>query len=154
MVSECAAESSRQRRRHLESPALGAVPHVDPLRVRSTVAEGSPFDPACADYYERALFNGILGSQHPADGSKLYYVPLGAGYWKLFGTPQHDYWCCTGTMSEQFARLGDAIYFRDDDGINIGRCKVSPSRADVTLVPFCGLFDERYAIYWKVTRDG
>ncbi len=76
-------------------------------------------DPACADYYERALFNGILGSQHPADGSKLYYVPLGAGYWKLFGTPFHDYWCCTGTMSEQFARLGDAIYFRDADGIYV-----------------------------------
>jgi DUF1680 family protein len=31
-------------------------------------------DPACADYYERALFNRILGSQHPADGSKLYYT--------------------------------------------------------------------------------
>ncbi|HSS51474.1 MAG TPA: beta-L-arabinofuranosidase domain-containing protein, partial [Thermoanaerobaculia bacterium] len=25
-------------------------------------------DPACADYTERALFNGILGTQHPADG--------------------------------------------------------------------------------------
>ncbi len=76
-------------------------------------------DPACADYYERALFNGILGTQHPADGSKLYYVPLGAGYWKLFGTPLHDYWCCTGTMSEPFAKLGDAIYFRDEDGIYV-----------------------------------
>ena len=33
-------------------------------------------DAAAADYYERALFNGILGSQHPADGEKLYYVSL------------------------------------------------------------------------------
>ncbi len=74
-------------------------------------------DPACADYYERALFNGILGVQHPDDGSKLYYVPLAAGYWKLFGAPQHDYWCCTGSMSEAFAKLGDSIYFHDDDGI-------------------------------------
>jgi DUF1680 family protein len=76
-------------------------------------------DPACADYYERALFNGILGSQHPRDGEKLYYVNLAAGLWKLFGTPGHDYWCCTGTMSESFSRLGDSIYFHDDAGVYV-----------------------------------
>jgi DUF1680 family protein len=74
-------------------------------------------DPSAADYYERALFNGILGVQHPADGSKLYYVPLQSGFWKLFGTPTQDYWCCTGSMSEAFAKLGDSIYFHDDDGV-------------------------------------
>ena len=76
-------------------------------------------DPACADYYERALWNGILGTQHPSDGSKLYYLPLAPGYWKLFGTPRADYWCCTGSGSESFAKLGDSIYFRDDDGIYV-----------------------------------
>jgi uncharacterized protein len=76
-------------------------------------------DPACADYYERALLNGILGSQHPTDGEKLYYVNLATGLWKLFGTPTQDYWCCTGTMSEQFARLGDGIYFHDDAGVYV-----------------------------------
>jgi DUF1680 family protein len=71
-------------------------------------------DPACADYYERALWNGIVGSQHPSDGDKLYYVNLQSGLWKLFGTPTQDYWCCTGTMSEAFAKLGDSIYFQDE----------------------------------------
>ena len=74
-------------------------------------------DPRAADYYERALFNGILGSQHPADGDKMYYVSLAPGLWKLFGTPFHDYWCCTGTMSEAHAKLGDSIYFHDADGV-------------------------------------
>ncbi len=74
-------------------------------------------EPACADFYERALFNGILGSQHPRDGEKLYYVNLASGLWKLFGTPVHDYWCCTGTMSEAFSKLGDSIYFHDDAGV-------------------------------------
>ncbi len=74
-------------------------------------------DPACADYYERALWNGILTSQHPADGEKLYYVSLASGLWKLFGTPFHDYWCCTGTMSESYAKLGDSIYFHDAAGL-------------------------------------
>jgi len=74
-------------------------------------------DPACADYYERALFSATLGVQHPDDGSKLYYVPLQSGFWKLFGVPAHDYWCCTGSMSEAFAKLGDSIWFHDDDGV-------------------------------------
>jgi DUF1680 family protein len=76
-------------------------------------------DPACADYFERALFNGILGSQHPRDGEKLYYVSLAPGLWKLFGTPYQDYWCCTGTMSEAFSKLGDSIYFQDEAGVYV-----------------------------------
>ncbi|HET7790865.1 MAG TPA: beta-L-arabinofuranosidase domain-containing protein, partial [Gemmatimonadales bacterium] len=76
-------------------------------------------DPACADFYERALWNGILGSQHPADGEKMYYVSLAPGLWKLFGTPGQDYWCCTGTMSEAFSKLGDSIYFQDDAGLYV-----------------------------------
>ena len=74
-------------------------------------------DPACADYYERALWNGIMGVQHPEDGNKLYYVPLQSGFWKMFGTPTQDYWCCTGSMSEAFAKLADSIYFQDGDGL-------------------------------------
>ena len=70
-------------------------------------------DPRAADYYERAYYNGILGVQHPADGQKLYYVPLEGGYWKLFGTPLHDFWCCTGSMAESFSKLSDSIYFHD-----------------------------------------
>jgi hypothetical protein len=74
-------------------------------------------DPRCADYYERALWNGMLGTQNPEDGTSLYYVPLGAGYWKLFGSPLHSFWCCTGTGVESFAKLGDSIYFHDAEGL-------------------------------------
>jgi DUF1680 family protein len=78
-------------------------------------------DPACADYMERALWNGVLGTQHPADGSKLYYVPLASGYWKLFGTPLADFWCCTGSGCESFARAGESIYFHDDGGLFVNQ---------------------------------
>jgi uncharacterized protein len=76
-------------------------------------------DARLADYYERTFYNGILGVQHPADGDKLYYLPLQSGYWKLFGTPLHDFWCCTGSMSESFAKLGDSIYFHDALGVYV-----------------------------------
>jgi DUF1680 family protein len=75
-------------------------------------------DPRLADVYERALLNGILGTQH-ADGTTLYYVPLASGYWKLFGQPLDSFWCCTGTGAESFAKLADSIYFHDDDGVYV-----------------------------------
>ncbi len=74
-------------------------------------------DAHIADYYERAYFNGILPTQHPVHGDKLYYTPLASGYWKLFGQIGYDFWCCTGTGSENFSKLGDSVYFHDDDGI-------------------------------------
>ena len=72
-----------------------------------------------ADYYERAWFNGILPTQHPADGEKAYYTPLKSGYWKLFGTPGKAFWCCHGSGVENFSKPGDSIYFRDADGIYV-----------------------------------
>jgi uncharacterized protein len=74
-------------------------------------------DARYADFYERAYFNGILPTQHPADGEKAYYTPLGTGYWKLFGTPNAAFWCCHGTGVENFAKLADSVYFHDGAGI-------------------------------------
>jgi DUF1680 family protein len=74
-------------------------------------------DVKAADYYERALFNGMLGTQHPADGEKIYYTPMASGYWRMFGTPDHGFWCCHGTGVESHSKFGDSIYFHDDAGI-------------------------------------
>ena len=74
-------------------------------------------DARAADYYERALFNGMLGTQHPADGEKIYYTPMASGYWRMFGTPDHGFWCCHGTGVESHSKFGDSIYFHDDRGI-------------------------------------
>ena len=35
--------------------------------------------PQYADYYERALYNHILCSQHPETGMMCYYLPLALG---------------------------------------------------------------------------
>jgi len=70
-----------------------------------------------ADYYERALYNGILGTMNPKDGMTEYFLPLGSGYWKLFATPRNSFWCCTGTGVESFSKLADSIYFHDERGV-------------------------------------
>jgi DUF1680 family protein len=65
------------------------------------------------DYYERTLFNSRLGTQDP-NGMKMYYLPLQTGYWKYFNSRYNSFWCCTGTGAEEFAKLGDSIYFHND----------------------------------------
>ena len=72
-----------------------------------------------ADYYERALFNGVLGTLNPKDGMTMYFVPLASGYWKLFSTPRHSFWCCTGTGVESFSKLADSVYFHNGGALYI-----------------------------------
>lgn len=67
--------------------------------------------PEYADYYERALLNHILASQHPETGMMLYYLPLRSGSKRVFCTPHDSFWCCVGTGMENHAKYGDSIYF-------------------------------------------
>lgn len=76
-------------------------------------------DARLMDYYERVLFNHRLGTINPEDGTMMYYLPLASGYWKTFGKPYDSLWCCTGTGSEEYAKLTDTIYFHDDDSLYV-----------------------------------
>lgn len=71
-------------------------------------------DPRYMDYYERTLLNSRMGTQHPENGFKMYYLPLQTGYWKFFNSRFNSFWCCTGTGAEEFAKLGNSIYFHND----------------------------------------
>jgi uncharacterized protein len=77
--------------------------------------------PAYADWYERALVNGILASQDPDTGMVTYFQPLRPGYPKLYCTPEHSFWCCTGTGMENHAKYGDSIWFRDGDALYLNQ---------------------------------
>jgi len=76
-------------------------------------------DARLMDYYERTLFNHRLGTINPEDGTMMYYLPLASGYWKTFGKPFDAFWCCTGTGSEEYAKLTDTIYFHGDDSLYV-----------------------------------
>ncbi|MGA7155478.1 MAG: glycoside hydrolase family 127 protein [Acidobacteriaceae bacterium] len=68
------------------------------------------------DYYERLLMNVRSGTQDP-HGMLMYYVSLQPGMYKTFGTPLDSFWCCTGTGSEEYAKLTNSIYFHNDDTV-------------------------------------
>jgi uncharacterized protein len=76
-------------------------------------------DARLMDYYERLMFNHRLGTINPEDGTMMYYLPLASGYWKTFGKPYDSLWCCTGTGSEEYAKLTDTIYFHDEDSLYV-----------------------------------
>ncbi|UCG89303.1 MAG: glycoside hydrolase family 127 protein [Gemmatimonadota bacterium] len=70
-----------------------------------------------ADYYERALYNGILASQDPDSGMMTYFQATRPGYVRLYHTPIESFWCCTGSGMENHAKYGDSIYFEDDEAL-------------------------------------
>ncbi|MBA3873405.1 MAG: glycoside hydrolase family 127 protein, partial [Anaerolineae bacterium] len=69
------------------------------------------------DFYERGLFNHILGSQDPESGMTLYFASMKPGHFKAYNTPFNSFWCCTGSGMENHAKYGDTIYFHDDDSL-------------------------------------
>ncbi len=69
------------------------------------------------DYYERTYINAILASQNPETGMMMYFQPMGAGYNKVYNRPYDEFWCCTGTGVESFAKLADTYYYTDGDWI-------------------------------------
>lgn len=72
------------------------------------------------DYYERALYNHILGQQHPETGMFCYMIPLRTGSARSYSTPFDSFWCCVGTGMENHSKYGDSIYFHDSgDGLYI-----------------------------------
>jgi uncharacterized protein len=76
-------------------------------------------DPRYFDYYERVLLNHRLGTIRPKTGATMYYLSHTPRAWKTFGTEDDSFWCCTGTGVEEYSKLGDSIYFRDDDGLYV-----------------------------------
>lgn len=76
-------------------------------------------DEAVASYYERALYNHILGQQDPESGMVCYFLPLLSGAHKVYSTQENSFWCCVGSGFESHAKYGEAIYYRNDRGIYV-----------------------------------
>ena len=86
------------------------------------------------DYYERTLFNQLLGEQDPtsAHGFNCYYTGLSAGAFKrqplnyfpggdpgIYATDWDTFTCDTASGLETQAKFADSIYTRDADGLYV-----------------------------------
>jgi hypothetical protein len=73
------------------------------------------------DYYERALFNQILGEQDPqsAHGFVTYYTPLRAGGIKTYSNDYNNFTCDHGSGLESQTKFADSIYFHSSDTLYV-----------------------------------
>ncbi len=63
-----------------------------------------------ADFYERALYNHILSSQHPEHGGFVYFTPIRPRHYRVYSQPEQCFWCCVGTGLENHGKYGAFIY--------------------------------------------
>jgi DUF1680 family protein len=64
------------------------------------------------DFYERALFNHILSSEHPKGGF-VYFTPVRPRHYRVYSEPQESFWCCVGTGLENHTKYGELIYAKE-----------------------------------------
>ncbi|HEY3332828.1 MAG TPA: beta-L-arabinofuranosidase domain-containing protein [Capsulimonadaceae bacterium] len=78
-------------------------------------------DAVYAAYWERNYVNAILAQQNPDTGMVTYFLPLGAGSTKTWGSPTNDFWCCHGTLMQAHAGVDDALVFTDAEGVVVAQ---------------------------------
>ncbi len=72
-----------------------------------------------ADYYERALYNHILGQQDPETSMVCYFTPLQTGAYRLYSTKDNSFWCCVGSGFESHVKYASSIYFHSDKDLKL-----------------------------------
>lgn len=78
----------------------------------SKLLYGDSADPEYIEYYERALYNHILSSQHPEHGGLVYFTPMRPAHYRKYSQPGVAMWCCVGTGMENHFKYGELIYAR------------------------------------------
>ena len=63
-----------------------------------------------ADFYERAVFNHILSTEHPVHGGFVYFTPIRPRHYRVYSQPSQCFWCCVGTGIESHGKYGQFIY--------------------------------------------
>ncbi|UOR06563.1 glycoside hydrolase family 127 protein [Hymenobacter aerilatus] len=61
------------------------------------------------DFYERAMYNHILSSQHP-EGGFVYFTPMRPRHYRVYSQPQEGFWCCVGSGLENHGKYGELVY--------------------------------------------
>ena len=72
-----------------------------------------------ADYYERALYNHILGQQDPESSMVCYFTPLQTGAYRLYSTRDSSFWCCVGSGFESHVKYASSIYFHSNKDLYV-----------------------------------
>ncbi|MGL5273637.1 MAG: beta-L-arabinofuranosidase domain-containing protein, partial [Phocaeicola sp.] len=99
-----------------------ANPHINEtccvynlLKLTKDLNSFNPDDARYMDYYERTLYNQIIGSLHPTHYGVTYHYAVGLNASKPFGSRNPQATCCGGTGSENHVKYQEATYFTSDN---------------------------------------
>lgn len=111
-----------------------------------------PNDARYMDYYERVLYNQIVGSVNPRKYAVLYQYAVGLDASKPWGNETPQSTCCGGTGAENHVKYQEAAYYTANDTIWVGL--YLPTTADwdakkVTIEQDCSWPAERSVIRIK-----
>ena len=77
----------------------------------------NPDDAGYMDYYERVLYNQIVGSVNPRHYATVYQYAVGLNASKPWGNETPQSTCCGGTGAENHVKYQEAAYFVADNTI-------------------------------------
>ena len=80
----------------------------------------NPDDARYMDYYERVLYNQIIGSVNPKEYQTVYQYAVGLDASKPWGNETPQATCCGGTGVENHVKYQEAVYFVNDNTLWIG----------------------------------
>lgn len=69
------------------------------------------------NYYEGALYNHILSSQHPEKGGFVYFTPMRPGHYRVYSQPHTSFWCCVGSGIENHGKYNQFIYTHSENDL-------------------------------------
>lgn len=74
-----------------------------------------------ADFWERNLVNGVLAQQNKQTGMVSYFLELGPGSKKSWGSATNHFWCCHGTLVQAQASYDHPIFHETPDGLVVSQ---------------------------------
>lgn len=113
----------------------------------------NPDDARYMDYYERVLYNQIVGSLHPTHFMTTYQYAVGLNASKPWGNETPQSTCCGGTGSESHVKYQEATYFVSDTTLWVALYMPSEARWEqkgITISQECRWPAERSVI--RITR--
>jgi len=69
------------------------------------------------DFYEKALYNHILSTQHPEHGGYVYFTPTRPRHYRVYSAPNEAMWCCVGSGMENHGKYNQFIYTHQHDSL-------------------------------------
>lgn len=115
----------------------------------------NPNDARYMDYYERVLYNQIIGSLRPGRYAVLYQYAVGLNASKPWGNETPQSTCCGGTGVENHVKYQEAAYFVGGDTLWVGLYLPTTARWDakkVTIEQACAWPAERSTITFPEAR--